>query len=254
MTSDDPCWLGGKIALITGADGGIGRATAGLFERAGAALILSDRAEACARLRQDFDKATVLAADLAAPGAAEALATEARGRHGSIDILICNAGIQGPAGSMADIGQAERDAVLAVNLLSPFALANVLAPSMAKAGGGSIVLTSSIAGLRGNKAIGLYGITKAALAQLARNLAVEWGPSGVRANAVSPGLIRTAFADTMLANDAMMERRLSLTPLRRTGSAEEVAAAILFLASGAGSFVTGHNLVVDGGTTISDGN
>lgn len=97
-------------------------------------------------------------------------------------------------------------------------------------------------------------MTKAALAQMARNLAVEWGPHGVRANAVSPGLIRTAFADSIIADATLMERRLSLTPLRRVGEAREVAAGILFLASDAGGFVTGHNLVVDGGTTISDGN
>jgi NAD(P)-dependent dehydrogenase (short-subunit alcohol dehydrogenase family) len=112
---------------------------------------------------------------------------------------------------------------------------------------------SSIAGLRGNKSIGLYGLTKAAVAQLARNLAVEWGPQGVRVNAISPGLIRTPLASGLLGNDLFMQRRLAMTPLRRVGEPHEVAGIAVMLASRAGGFITGQNLVVDGGTLISDG-
>jgi NAD(P)-dependent dehydrogenase (short-subunit alcohol dehydrogenase family) len=108
--------------------------------------------------------------------------------------------------------------------------------------------------VRGNKAIGLYGLSKAALAQLARNLAVEWGPRNVRVNAVSPGLIRTQFAAPLLGNADVLERRLSLTPLRRVGEPHEVAGVTVMLACRAGAFITGQNLIVDGGTTISDGN
>jgi NAD(P)-dependent dehydrogenase (short-subunit alcohol dehydrogenase family) len=124
---------------------------------------------------------------------------------------------------------------------------------MAARGGGSVVLMSSIAGLRGNGSIGLYGLSKAALAQLARNLAVEWGPQGVRVNAVSPGLIRTPLAAGLLGDDAFMARRLQATPLRRVGEPEEIAGVVAMLVSRAGGFITGQNLVVDGGTTISDG-
>jgi NAD(P)-dependent dehydrogenase (short-subunit alcohol dehydrogenase family) len=246
--------LTGKVAFVTGAGGGIGGATARMLAEAGATLVLSDTPKACAAIQIAFPSARIVEADLKLPEASNTLANEALSRHGRIDILVCGAGIHGPSGSMAEASQSAIDQVMTVNLHSHLAICNIIAPAMAKAGGGSIVLVSSIAGIRGNRAIGIYGITKAALAQMARNLAVEWGPSGVRANAVSPGLIRTAFADSMIADATFLERRLSLTPLRRVGDTSEVASAILFLASDAGGFVTGHNLVVDGGTTISDGN
>ncbi len=125
---------------------------------------------------------------------------------------------------------------------------------MAERGSGSVIFMSSIAGLRGNKMIGLYGVTKAALAQLARNLAVEWGPSGVRVNAISPGLIRTALSKGLMEDAGFMQRRLAMTPLRRVGEVHEIAGVAIWLASRAGAFVTGQNIVVDGGTLISDGN
>jgi NAD(P)-dependent dehydrogenase (short-subunit alcohol dehydrogenase family) len=125
---------------------------------------------------------------------------------------------------------------------------------MAQRGGGSVILISSIAGLRGNKSIGLYGVSKAGLAQLARNLAVEWGPHGVRVNSLSPGLIRTPLSTGLMGDEAFLGRRLSLTPLRRVGEPEEIAGVVVLLASRAGGFITGQNLIIDGGTTISDGN
>jgi NAD(P)-dependent dehydrogenase (short-subunit alcohol dehydrogenase family) len=143
---------------------------------------------------------------------------------------------------------------MGINLKSTLDLSTRVIAGMADRGGGSVILMSSIAGLRGNKSIGLYALSKAGLAQLARNLAVEWGPKGVRVNAISPGLIRTPLAAQMLADEAFMTRRLSLTPLRRVGDPGEVAGVAVMLASRAGGFITGQNLVVDGGTTISDGN
>jgi NAD(P)-dependent dehydrogenase (short-subunit alcohol dehydrogenase family) len=140
-----------------------------------------------------------------------------------------------------------------VNLRSAFTLTRMLLPSMAEKGVGSVVLTSSIAGLRGNRAIGLYGLSKAALSQLARNLAVEWGPSGIRVNAIAPGLIRTPLASELISNSSFMEKRLAMTPLRRVGEPDEVAGMVVLLAGKAGGFITGQTIVIDGGTLISDG-
>jgi NAD(P)-dependent dehydrogenase (short-subunit alcohol dehydrogenase family) len=251
--------LTGRVALVTGATGGLGVAIVDAFAAQGATVIVSDRAcedceAAAAYLREHGKSAHGIAADMGDRRSIDALAEAALERCGRIDVLVCNAGVQGPTGPIGATDEADWQQVMNVNLRSALHLTARLIPDMAERGDGSVILISSIAGLRGNKSIGLYGLSKAALAQLARNLAVEWGPRGVRVNAISPGLIRTPLADRLLANAAFMERRLALTPLRRVGEPEEIAGVALLLASRAGAFITGHNLVVDGGTTISDGN
>jgi len=168
--------------------------------------------------------------------------------------LVCNAGIEGHVGPLASADESDWQGVFDVNLRGAARLANGVIPEMAARGTGSVILVSSIAGLRGNKRIGLYGLSKAAIAQLGRNLAVEWGPQGVRVNAISPGLIRTPLAAELLADEKFMQRRLAMTPLRRAGESFEIAGVAVLLASRAGGFITGQNLVVDGGTLISDGN
>lgn len=246
--------LRGRIALLTGAGGGLGQAIALAFAAQGAELVLADRtldatASVADRCRALGVPVRTLAADLGDPQAVQALAADC----GRVDVLVCNAGMQGPAGPLHAIDRADWDRVFQVNLASAQALTARIVPAMAQRGGGSVILMASIAALRGNRAIGLYGMTKAALAQLARNLAVEWGPEGVRANAIAPGLIRTPLADPLLANDGFMARRLAMTPLRRVGEPHEVAGVAVLLASAAGAFITGQTLVVDGGTLISDG-
>ncbi|WP_077035455.1 SDR family NAD(P)-dependent oxidoreductase [Pelomonas sp. KK5] len=247
--------LAGKVALVTGATGGLGRAIAQAMAAQGACVIASDLdAVACQALADELSLAygpghLALAADLAQRGQADKLAEAC----GAVDILVCNAGLQGPAGPIGERSDADWERVFDVNLRSASQLAARLAPGMAERGAGSIILMSSIAGLRGNRAIGLYGLSKAALAQLARNLAVEWGPQGVRANAIAPGLIETPFAAGLIGDDAFMQRRLAMTPLRRVGQPHEVAAVAVLLASPGGAFITGQTLVVDGGTLISDG-
>lgn len=250
--------LHGQVALVTGAAGGLGQAIALAFAGQGADLVLSDRdeeaAEAVAARCRDWGvRAGAIAADLGNPDEADALGGRALAMFGRIDTLVCNAGMQGPAGPLLAVSRSDWDRVFQVNLASAHALCEALLPHMATRGAGSVILMASIAALRGNRAIGLYGMSNAALAQLARNLAVEWGPQGVRANAIAPGLIRTPLAAELIADESFMRRRLAMTPLRRVGEPHEVAGVAVMLASAAGAFISGQTLVVDGGTLVSDG-
>jgi len=242
--------LSGKAAIVTGSTRGIGRAIAEGLIAQGARVVISsedavDTARVAAELGMPGQSCDVT--DDAALAALVACAVEA------LDVLVCNAGITGVAGPFAQIDMADYARVMAINLASQVTLCNLALPHIAARGGGAAVLMSSLSGLRGNARINAYALSKAAVAQLARNLAVEWGPRGVRVNAISPGFIATELSAPLLADEAFMARRMAATPLRRPGTPAEVAGAAVFLASDAGAFVTGHNLVVDGGTLVSDG-
>lgn len=245
--------LRGKRALVTGGTSGIGLAIVEALAGAGAdVLACSDREEDVAAFA--VAGARAIAHRLSDRAAAEALVdrTEAE-LAGSIDILVCNAGIEGPVGG---VGQADEDQyrrLFDINLHSAYWLAGRCRAGMAKSGGGSIILMASLAAMRGNKMIGVYGMSKAALCQLARNLAVDLGPDNIRANAIAPGVVETPFSRRLLEDEAFMTRRLAATPLRRVGQPYEIAAAALFLAGPGGAFMTGQTLVIDGGTLVSDG-
>ena len=250
--------LAGKVALVTGATRGIGLAIAEAYARAGARVIVSsENAPDCSRiaaaLRDGGLDVFDCACDVSREEQVEALSSAVLERHGRIDVLVCNAGVAPHVGALATASSADWDLTMTINLRSVLWLTARVIPQMAERRDGAVVIMSSLSGLRGNKSIGLYALSKAAAAQLARNLAVEWGPYNVRVNAISPGLIRTEFARPLLQNPQVLERRLQATPLRRVGEPVEVAGAALFLVSPAGAFVTGHNLVVDGGTLITDG-
>lgn len=249
--------LTGKVAVVTGASSGIGKATAFELARHGARVAISGLDEAGCRVASNElcaagYQAMSVACDVRDKDQLAALVDRVLEQWGRIDILVCNAGIAPHAGPLAQASEQDYDSTLDVNLRSVMRLCNLVIPGMVTQGEGSIVIVSSIAGLRGNKALGLYGLSKAANAQLARNLAIEWGPSNIRVNAVSPGVITTEFAVSLTEVPEVTAARLAKTPLRRFGRAEEVAGAILFLSAPAGGFVTGHNLVIDGGTIVSD--
>jgi NAD(P)-dependent dehydrogenase (short-subunit alcohol dehydrogenase family) len=249
--------LTGKVALITGAHRGIGYAIAEEMGRAGAVVAICSNdatgvADAAQRLLDAGIRAIGIACDVGLDADLDRLVAETEAAFGPIGILVCNAGINPHFGPMADATDDEYDAIMRINLRSAVQLTNRVAPGMAERRDGAVILTSSLSGLRGNARIGVYALSKAALAQHARNLAVELGPRNVRVNAISPGLIRTEFATPILGNEEGLKKRLEKTPLRRVGEAREIAGAAVFLASAAGAFVTGHNLVVDGGTLISD--
>ncbi len=244
--------LTGKIAVVTGSSRGLGYAIAEAMIAQGATVVVSsENAEDTAAAAAELG-ATGIACDVSDDAAIRALVATTVERFGGIDILVSNAGIQG--GPSADpLDMTVFDRVIAINMRSMAVLTKHALPNMAGREGASVILISSISALRGNKTIDAYALAKAGVAQLARNIAVQWGPKGVRANAIAPGLIDTKLAEHLKADAAFMERRMQMTPLRRMGQPHEIAGVAVFLASPAGGFVNGQVIVADGGTVITDG-
>ena len=246
--------LTGKVAVVTGASRGIGRAIAMRLAQHGALVTVSSRKlEACeavvAEIAAAGGKARAQACHIGRKEDLAALVERTIAAWGGIDILVCNAAVNPHFGPSATIGDDAFDRTMDSNIRSNFWLANMVLPGMAQRGGGSVILVSSIAGLRGSTNLGAYAISKAADFQLVRNIAVEWGPSGIRANAIAPGLIRTDFARALWQDPVTLARRERETPLKRIGEPDEIAGAAVFLASPAASFMTGQTLAIDGGIT-----
>lgn len=250
----------GKTAIITGSSRGIGRAIAEAYADAGAHVVISSRKEqACIEVadainaRHGEERAIAIAASISDKSAIERLVAETRSRFGSVDILVCNAASNPYYGPLTGISDEQFRKIFDNNVLANLWLIGLVAPDMQARKDGVIVLVSSIGGLIGSPVLGAYNMSKAADMQLARNLAIEFGPDNVRVNAIAPGVIRTDFARALWEDPAAEAALQQTTPLQRIGEAEDVAGAAVFLASRAGSYVTGQTIIVDGGKTVQNG-
>jgi len=248
--------LTGKTALITGSTKGIGKSIAEQLARAGARVVISSRkAEACAEVKKEFDAmgldCIALPCNIAKKEDLENLVAKTMAAFGRIDILVCNAATNPVYGPTAAASDEAFDKIMGTNIRSNWQLCNRVIPQMAERGDGAVIIVSSIAALRGNGVIGLYGISKAADAALVRNLAVEWGPRNIRINAIAPGLVKTDFARALWEDDTLRGTREAQTPLRRLGEPDDIGGIAVMLASKAGAFITGQLIVADGGVTIA---
>lgn len=246
-----------KVVVITGSSRGIGKASAVECAEHGAKVVISSRKQdACdavaAEINTRFGDGTAIAvaANISDKPGLQHLVDESRRVFGRIDVLVCNAASNPYYGPQDGITDDQFRKVLDNNIVSNHWLIAMVAPEMRDRKAGSIVIVSSIGGLRGTPVIGAYAISKAADMQLARNLAHEFGPDNVRVNCIAPGLIKTDFAQALWEDEKALARRNQTTPLRRIGEPEEIAGAVVYLASAASSFMTGQVLVVDGGVTI----
>jgi NAD(P)-dependent dehydrogenase (short-subunit alcohol dehydrogenase family) len=228
-----------KVAIVTGASRGIGRSIAFQLARAGAKVVVSSRKlEAC--------EAVVIAIK----DQLEALVQKTRDTWGPIDILICNAASNPYYGPMSGMSDEVFNKIMHNNVLSSNWLCSMVYPDMKAKRNGAIVLVSSVGGLHGSSVIGAYNISKAADMQLARNLAVEWGPDNIRVNCIAPGLIRTDFAKALTDDPVKAGMVENETPLRRIGEPDDIGGVAVLLASAAGKYITGQTIVADGGMMI----
>lgn len=248
--------LEGKVAIVTGASSGIGRATAKLFARQGARVVAGARRQPeleilVDEIRREGGRATALAGDVQDEAYARALVQEAEGRHGGLDVAFNNAGTLGPMGPTPEIQADQWRHTLETNLTSAFLGAKHQLPAMLRRGGGSLVFTSTFVGhTAGFPGVAAYAASKSGLIGLTQALAAEYGPQGIRVNAFLPGGTDTPLAREMNRSEEAMDGVRQLHALRRISTPEEQARAVLFLASEASSFTTGTALLSDGGVSI----
>ena len=252
--------LSGKVAIVTGSSRGIGRAIAEALAEQGAKVVISSRKQdACDEAAQAINaehgdgRAIAVAANISSKEDLQNLVDKTRKDFGRIDVLVCNAASNPYYGPQLDISDDQFRKILDNNVIANHWLISMVAPEMLERKEGSIIIVSSIGGLTSSTMIGAYNISKAADFQLARNLAAEFGPSGVRVNCIAPGLVKTDFARALWENPDTLKAVTKTTPLRRIGEPHEIAGAAVYLASPASTFMTGQAMIVDGGSTIGVG-
>ena len=246
--------LQGKVALITGSTRGIGKSIAQELGRAGARVAVSSRkADACDAARKELEAEglQVLAqpCNVSRKEELQGLVDATRAKWGSVDIVVANAASNPYYGPLTGIPDEAFDKIITNNVKSVLWLAAMTLPQMKP--GSSFIVVGSIGGLLANTVIGAYGVSKAADHHLVRNLAAEWGPKGVRVNAIAPGLVKTEFARTLWEDDKRRTERIEATPLRRLGEPRDIGGIAVFLACDAGAFITGQCIVADGGVSIT---
>ena len=246
--------LTGKVALITGSTKGIGRSIAEEMAKCGAKVVISSRkADACEAVANELKaagfEAIAVPCHVGNKEDLQRLVDTTLQTWGRIDVLVCNAATNPVYGPTSEISDDAWSKIMDTNVKGSFWLCNMVLPQMAERGEGAVVMLSSIAGLRGNSVIGTYGVSKAAEAALARNLAVEWGPKGIRVNSIAPGLVRTDFAKALTDDPERVKRAEERTPLRRIGDPIDIAGLAVFLSTPASAYITGQLIVADGGET-----
>jgi len=249
--------LSGQVAIITGSSRGIGKAIAEEMSAAGAKVVISSRKqEACDQVRDEIrargKEAISIACNIGHKEDVEGLVNATLSQLGRIDILVCNAAVNPFYGSLTKLEDDAWDKIMNCNVKSSWWLSKLVVPHMVERRTGNIILISSIGAFRSTAVLGAYGISKAAEAQLARNLALELGPKGIRVNAIAPGLVKTDFAKALWSNPTILQNVEQRAPLRRIGQPVDIAGVAVFLASQAASFVTGQMIVADGGSTLGD--
>jgi dehydrogenase/reductase SDR family protein 4 len=247
--------LDDRVAVVTGASRGIGRSLALGLAEAGADVVVSSRKPAdLEEVAQEIHaktgrRALAIAAHAGRPDDLERLVKGTTDAFGRLDVLVNNAGTNPAFGPLIDVAAEAWDKIMEVNVRGYLLLSQRAARVMIEQKRGSIINVSSTGGLRAPAMIGAYGISKAAVIMLTRVLARELGAFNIRVNAIAPGLVETRFSEALWKNEAIRGAYLAGTPLGRTGQPDEMVGAVLYLASDASSFVTGHTLVLDGGNT-----
>ena len=247
--------LQGKVALITGASKGIGKAVAHALGKEGAKVILVSRnQEALDEVAKEFEADGIVSLAIAAnTGKEEDLALlveKVVSAFGRIDILVNNAASNPVFGPIEMTDEKAFEKIMDVNVKGPFILSKLVLPYLQKNGGGSIINISSVEGKRPSKGLGVYSVSKSALIQLTKSMALEWGQYNVRVNAICPGLIQTKFSEALWANEKILKHVLAGVPLGRVGQPEEMAGLVVLLASEKGSYITGSIIDADGGYLI----
>lgn len=249
----------GQVVIITGATRGIGRAIADQMALKGAKVVISSRKPAaCEKAAAEINKMTqngpgeafVIPCNISHKDQLKNLVDKTIEKYGRIDTLVCNAAANVFYGPLAKIPDEAFEKTIDTNIKANHWICQMALPHMAKRKKGSVIFISSIGGLKGSDTLGTYTITKAAEMALGRNLAVEYGPKGIRANTIAPGLIKTEFSKALWEDPDVLKMRLSRTPLRRLGTPEDIAGAAVFLASDASAYMTGQVLVIDGGVML----